>query len=311
MRAVPHHTRYAKLLTMNGRRNLLLDAGTLALAGFLLPMSGLTALKRDPSVPALQSSQPPSASTTPVIRFVKNPEPAPPFHARDIFGTNISTEDWNGKVVLLVFWATWCPPCRQEIPELIVLQSKYNQILRIVSVSVDEEPPETVLKFARQAGINYPIVMINPALEKAYGGVMGLPTTFVINTQGQVVQKHTGFYPLEVYDREVQALLGLPVDAIIETFVDTGQVLVKNAANATSLPGVEFSSLTEEQKKRALHRLNAEDCTCGCSLTLAQCRINDSSCPVSLKIANQMVKEVAENSTPEPSPASSGNSPSK
>ena len=296
---------------MNIRGKLLLPAGALALIGAVWPISDLTALKRDSPLPA-KSSQSPGASTVPVIRFVKDPEIAPPFQARDISGKSISTADWNGKVVLLNFWATWCPPCRLEIPELIVLQAKYGDRLQIVGVSEDEDPPEMVLRFAREVGINYPIVMENPALTESYPGVTGLPTTFVIDTHGRVVQRHTGLYPLEAYDREVRALLGLPVNANIETFVDTGQVLLKNAANATTLPGVEFGNLTADQKKRALHRLNAESCTCGCGLTLAECRINDSSCPVSLKIAKQVVKDVASGSTPEPlSPSRGGNTKSR
>ena len=296
---------------MNIRRKLLLPAGALALIGAVWPISHLTALKRDAPLPA-QSGQSPGASTAPVIRFVKDPEIAHPFQARDISGINVSTADWKGKVVLLNFWATWCPPCRLEIPELIALQAKYGDRLQVVGVSEDEDPPQMVLQFARQVGINYPIVMENPALTESYPGVTGLPTTFVIDNRGRVVQRHTGLYPLEAYDREVRALLGLPVDANIETFVDTGQVWLKNAANATTLPGVEFGDLTAEQKKRALHRLNAESCTCGCGLTLAQCRINDSSCPTSLKIANQVVKDVASGSTPEPvSPSKSGNTKSR
>ncbi|SRR5712692_344733 len=296
---------------MNIRGKLLLPAGALALIGAVWPISDLTALKRDAPLPA-QSGQSPGASAAPVIRFVKDPEIAPMFQARDISGNSISTADWNGKVVLLNFWATWCPPCRLEIAELIALQAKFGDRLQIVGVSEDEEPPEKVLQFTRQVGINYPIVMDNPALTESYPGVMGLPTSFVIDTHGRVVQRHTGLYPLEAYDREVRALLGLPVNANIEIFVDTGQVLLKNAANATTLPGVEFGDLTAEQKKRALHRLNAESCTCECGLTLAQCRINDSSCPVSLKLAKQVVKDVASSGTPEPaSPSKSGNSNSR
>jgi cytochrome c biogenesis protein CcmG/thiol:disulfide interchange protein DsbE len=296
---------------MNLRRRLLLPAGALALVGAVWPINDLTALKREAPLPA-QSGQLPGASTPPVIRFVKDPEIAPPFQARDLSGISISTADWNGKVVLLNFWATWCPPCRLEIPELIALQAKYGDRLQIVGISDDEDPPEMVLRFAREVRINYPIVMNNTALTESYPGVTGLPTTFVIDTHGRVVQRHTGLYPLEAYEREVRALLGLPVNANIETFVDIGQVLLKNAANATTLPGVEFGDLTAEQKKRALHRLNAESCTCGCSLTLAQCRINDSSCPISLKIAKQVVKDVATSATPESaSPSKSGNSNSR
>jgi hypothetical protein len=107
-----------------------------------------------------------------------------------------------------------------------------------------------------------------------------------------------GLYPLEAYHREIRTLLDLPTDARVETFEDTGQVFLQNAATATELPGVGFAGLTPEQKDQALRRLNAENCTCGCGLTLAQCRIDDSACPTSLKIANEIVSELMHGGTP-------------
>jgi len=232
------------------------------------------------------------ASKPNVIRFVANPEPAPPFVLRDLDGKIVSTEDWKGKVVILNFWATWCPPCRQEIPEFVRLQAAYKDKLQIVGASEDEDGPEKVREFAQHYGMNYPIVMSTKELADNYGGVPALPTSFIIDPQGRVVQKHTGLYEYAVYERDVRALAGLPVDARIETFTDEGQVFLKNAANATELPDVDLSGLTPEQKKDALHRLNAETCTCGCKLTLAECRVNDTECPVSKPAANEVVKRV-------------------
>jgi hypothetical protein len=128
---------------------------------------------------------------------------------------------------------------------------------------------------------------------RSYGGVPALPTTFLINTEGRVVTKHSGLYPKDAYDQEIRALLGMPTYARVETFVDTGQLFLKNAANATELPGVSFKGLTAEQKKHALRRLNSESCTCGCDLTLSQCRVNDTGCPVSVNLAEQVVKDEA------------------
>jgi len=196
-------------------------------------------------------------------------------------------------VVLVNFWATWCPPCREEIPELLQLKKEFQGRLEIVGISEDEDPPEAVLKFARQKGMNYPIVMATEQLIGAYGGVPALPTSFLIDTQGRVVQKHSGLYPIEWYRREINSLLGRPTDARVETFIDMGQVFLKNAANATELPGVSFKGLTPEQKKIALRRLNSESCDCGCKLTLSECRVNDTECPYSGKLAAKVVKEVA------------------
>jgi thiol-disulfide isomerase/thioredoxin len=247
-------------------------------------------------------------ANAPVVRFVRNPEMAPPLEALDLAGKPVNKSNWGGKVVLVNFWATWCPPCREEIPELLELKKEFKDRLEIVGVSEDDDPPASVLKFARQKGMTYPIVMATPELIGAYGGVPALPTSFLIDTQGRVVQKHSGLYPIEWYQREIRSLLGLPTDARVETFVDLGQVFLKNAANATELPGVSFKGLTAEQKKIALRRLNSETCTCGCKLTLSQCRVNDTECPYSGKLAAQVVKEVAGGAKPRATPpAAKGN----
>jgi hypothetical protein len=154
--------------------------------------------------------------------------------------------------------------------------------------------------------MTYPIILATPELIASYGGVPALPTSFLIDTQGRVVQKHSGLYPIALYHREIRALLGLPTDARVETFIDTGQVFLKNAANATELPGVSFKGLTADQKKRALRRLNSESCTCGCNLTLSQCRVNDTECPVSGKLAAQVVKEVVSGAKPARTPPAKG-----
>jgi len=238
-----------------------------------------------------------------VIRFVKDPEMAPPLPERDISGAPLSLANWSGKVVFVNFWATWCPPCREEIPELVALQRQFSSNLQIIGISEDDDPAANVLKFANRNGINYPILMATPEVIAAYGGVPALPTTFVIDTQGRVVEKHAGLHPMDSYVREIRALLGQPVDARIETFIDTGQLFLKNAVNATELPGVDLAGLTPEQKKAALHRLNAESCTCGCALTLSQCRVNDTECPVSGDLAAKVVKQVVRGGKPARGPA--------
>jgi thiol-disulfide isomerase/thioredoxin len=235
-----------------------------------------------------------------IIRFVKDPQPVSAFAAKDLDGNSVSTADWPGKVTLVTFWATWCPPCRAEIPQLISLQKQYRDQLRVIGVSVDDSPAEEVKDFATKARINYPIVMVTKEIAARFGGVPALPTSFVINREGRVVQKHVGLYPPAVYDREIRALLGLPVDATIETFEDYGQIFLANAAHATELPGVDFSKLDPEQKKAALKRMNSESCTCGCNLTIAQCRINDTACEVSIGLAKKIVEDAARGAASSP-----------
>jgi thiol-disulfide isomerase/thioredoxin len=284
---------------MNNRRTLLILSIALVAAAVLALGSSIYVVRR------ARASAQANAQNARVIRFAKDPETAPPFLLRDLNGKIVSIADGKGKVVILNFWATWCPPCREEIPEFVKLQEAYKGKLLIIGASEDEDGPQKVQQFVQRFGMNYPIVMATKELIDNYGGVPALPTSFLIDPQGRVMQKHTGLYEYEVYEREVRALAGLPVDARIETFADTGQIFLKNAANATELPDVDLSGLTADQKKDALHRLNAETCTCGCTLTLAECRINDSSCPVSKPAANDVVKRVRagqpEPATPPPS----------
>ncbi|MGB8542333.1 MAG: TlpA disulfide reductase family protein [Candidatus Acidiferrales bacterium] len=259
------------------------------------------------ATPAVRNVAEQQSGQMPVVRFASNPQAAPPFLARDIDGNVISTAEWKDKVVLLNFWATWCPPCREEVPELVDLQARYKDRLQVIGISMDDpEDVRGVKKFAIQESVNYPIVMASREIILEYGGVPALPTSFVVNTESKVVQKHVGLYPTYVYETEVRALLGMPINATIETFKDEGQVFLKNAALATELPDVDFKDLTPEMKKAALRRMNSESCDCGCRLTLAQCRINDSLCAISKKLAAKVVAEVASNApVPTSAPASS------
>jgi thiol-disulfide isomerase/thioredoxin len=263
------------------------------------------------AVAAIKNTSTAQSNRMDVIRFASNPQAVPPFLARDINGDVVSTAEWHGKVVLLNFWATWCPPCREEIPELIDLETRYKDRFLVIGISMDDpEDVGRVKRFSEKEGVNYPIVMASREILTEYGGVPALPTSFVVNTDGKIVQKHVGLYPTFVYETELRSLLGLPVEAKVETFEDTGQIFLKNAALATELPDVDFTGLSPEQKKAALRRLNSEGCICGCRLTLAQCRINDTLCPVSKKLAAQAVKEIAAGSSvttdapPVPAPAS-------
>jgi thiol-disulfide isomerase/thioredoxin len=270
----------------------------LAMGALLSPGSGSAKLAGT----ALPLSSGGQVNSPAVIRFVKNPTPVPAFSVRDLEGHFITSSEWRGKVVILNFWATWCGPCRLEITQLIALAKQYGDSLQVVGLLVDETSEDEVKKFAERAGINYPVAMATTELQNKFGGVAALPTSFVINREGGVVQKHVGAIPREYYETEIRALLALPVDARIETFEDTGQVFLANASRATELPGIDFSKLTAEQKRIALKKLNSQDCNCGCRLTLAQCRINDTGCPVSLKLAQQIVDASSANDAPKPTP---------
>ena len=242
--------------------------------------------------------------TQTVIRFANNPQPMPPFLLSDLNGQVVSTAAWRGKVVLLNFWATWCPPCREEIPMMNVLARRFKEKLQIIGVSMDDSSAEELRQFVQEAKIDYPVVMGSRTLSDEYGGVPALPTTFVINTAGRIVQKHAGLYPISTYDSEIRALLGMPVQARVEAFEDTGQIFLKNAVNARELPDVDFKGLTEDQKHAALKWMNSQMCTCACKLTIAQCRINDSDCATSRQLAEKIVRQVRVGSNHPAEPAS-------
>jgi thiol-disulfide isomerase/thioredoxin len=211
-------------------------------------------------------------------------------------GRTLNSRDWKGKVTLVNFWATWCPPCREEIPDLIKLQSRYKDQLQIIGVSSDEGPVSDVAKFVADHGMNYAIVMETPELTKAFPGIYALPTTFVIDQDVMMVQKHVGLLNPALIEQETRVLAKLDTTAKVERVEDNGQVLLSNAAAATDVPGLDLAKLSPDQKKAALKRLNDDQCSCGCSLTVAQCRINDPSCDVSLPLAKKIVADVQKGS---------------
>jgi cytochrome c biogenesis protein CcmG/thiol:disulfide interchange protein DsbE len=107
---------------------------------------------------------------------------------------------------VLDFWATWCPPCRAEIPDFIDLQNEYgSQGVQIVGIALDE--PEKVLAFARQNGMNYPVLLGSDEVSMKYGGIEGIPTTFIIDRDGKIVNRFEGFRPREVFETEIKKVL--------------------------------------------------------------------------------------------------------
>ncbi len=133
---------------------------------------------------------------------------APEFTLSDLSGKNVSLSSFRGKVVVLDFWATWCPPCRQEIPNFINLQNKYGKKkFTFVGVSVDQDGPSVVKSFAEKMGMNYPQLMATQQVVMNYGNIDGIPTTFVIDKKGVIRNMFVGFRPEQIFESEIQKLL--------------------------------------------------------------------------------------------------------
>ena len=227
------------------------------------------------------------------LRFFRNPATAPEFTVRDLNGRELSSASLRGKVVILNFWATWCPPCRAEIPDLVALQDKYRDRLVVIGISEDEAPPEVVKQFAARHNVNYPIVMMTPELDKMFPGVTALPTSFILDRESRIVQKHVGMLTAKRTEYETRALSGLPVNASIEEVDQTQGLQLDNNAQLMTIPGIDLATLPAAKRTEALQKLNAASCTCGCDLTVAKCRVDDPTCGVSLPLAREIVKQIA------------------
>jgi thiol-disulfide isomerase/thioredoxin len=229
------------------------------------------------------------------LRFFRDPKPAPAFTVKDLNGRDIAPASLRGKVVIVNFWATWCGPCRAEIPDLVALQEKYKDTLQVIGISEDEAGVDVVRRFAAEHKINYPVAMMTPEIEKMYPGITALPTSFILDRESRVVQKHVGMLTARTTEFETRHLAGLPVNASIE-MVDQSQGLklnLENGAQAMTIPGIDLAALPLAKRTEALQKLNAQPCTCGCDLTVARCRVDDPTCGVSLPLAKQIVQQIA------------------
>ena len=120
-------------------------------------------------------------------------QPAPSWKLLDLDGKEVSSEQFAGKVVVVDFWATWCTPCIKEIPGYIELQKKYGpEGVAIIGISVDRKAPSAVKQFVEQQGMNYTVVVADEEVVNAFGGIEGIPTTFIIDRTGKFVHKKVG-----------------------------------------------------------------------------------------------------------------------
>jgi peroxiredoxin len=131
---------------------------------------------------------------------------APAFTLNDISGKSVSLADFKGKVVILDFWATWCPPCRREIPDFISIQKEYGgRGVQVVGIALDELPK--VQAFVRDNGMQYPVLIGDDNVVARYGGIEGIPTTFIIDRSGKIVERFEGFRPRSTFVSAITPLL--------------------------------------------------------------------------------------------------------
>jgi peroxiredoxin len=136
--------------------------------------------------------------------------PAPDFSIPVLDGGQMSLADQRGNVLLVNFWATWCAPCIQEIPDLIELHERYESAgFAVLGISTDDDGAEVVRPFVRTHGIIYPILLDDGSAADAFGNVYGLPTTFLIDRNGRVLSRFMGLLPVDRYEPLIRDLLGV------------------------------------------------------------------------------------------------------
>jgi len=144
------------------------------------------------------------------IKLVGNVQgvPAPDFTLQSLDGSNVKLSDFRGKAVLLNFWATWCPPCKVEMPWFEDLQKQYAKDgLVVLGVAMDDSEPATIAKFASELGVNYQVLLGTDKVSDDYGDVQYLPTTFYIGRDGAIVDKMTGLLDRKEIEETVKKTL--------------------------------------------------------------------------------------------------------
>jgi thiol-disulfide isomerase/thioredoxin len=136
---------------------------------------------------------PPANDTSSAPPVERNAHAVPEFALQDLEGRTVHLSDFAGKAVFLNFWATWCPPCKAELPDLVEVQKQYGgDDFVIVGISLDQAGPGKVQQFVQNAGLNYPILMGNEGVVADYGGFQGIPTSFLLNARHEAVRQYTG-----------------------------------------------------------------------------------------------------------------------
>ncbi|MGH9661585.1 MAG: TlpA disulfide reductase family protein [Bryobacteraceae bacterium] len=142
------------------------------------------------------------------VKPEKERKPAPEFALKDADGRTVRLSEYKGKIVLLNFWATWCGPCKFEMPWFIEFERTYkDRGFAVVGISMDEEGWPAIKPFVADMGVNYRILLGGDDTAALYGGVEALPTTFVIDRQGRVAATHVGLAGKDDFENDIKQLL--------------------------------------------------------------------------------------------------------
>jgi cytochrome c biogenesis protein CcmG/thiol:disulfide interchange protein DsbE len=133
--------------------------------------------------------------------------PAPDFTLTSTSDKTIKLSDYKGKIIIVDFWATWCPPCRRGIPDLIEIQKQYGKDVVVIGISMDTDSKSDVVPFVQQMGINYPVAYATSGVVQSYGGVESIPSSFVIDKNGNIVDTHIGLVPKSDFTSLIDKLL--------------------------------------------------------------------------------------------------------
>jgi peroxiredoxin len=152
------------------------------------------------------------AQTSKTISGDAKGQPAPEFQLKDLAGKEVRLSDYHGKVVLLNFWATWCPPCKEEMPWFVDLQQRYGpQGLQVIGVAMDDSGEKTIASFTKRLGVNYPVLLGKESVAQAYGDVQFLPDTFYIGRDGKIVAHVQGLINRKEIEETVKKALATNV----------------------------------------------------------------------------------------------------
>ncbi len=170
----------------------------------LLFLSGLTILGCKKEVKTVPSEN--NKSNAPAVKS-ETSEMAPNFNLTSTNGKSIQLSDYRGKVVIVDFWATWCPPCRKGIPDLIDIQKEFKSQVVVIGISLDQDTKSEVIPFMKKYGINYPVVYGDNKVVSDYGSINAIPTSFVIGKDGKIVDKHIGLVPKTAFVQKIRDIL--------------------------------------------------------------------------------------------------------